>query len=55
MTVGKIADLVLLEADPLGGIRNTRCIDAVVVGGRLIARPELKALLTRRRWRPSTH
>jgi imidazolonepropionase-like amidohydrolase len=33
---GKLADLILLEADPLADIRNTRRIAAVVAGGRLI-------------------
>ena len=32
---GKLADLVLLDADPLRDIRNTRLIRAVVAGGRL--------------------
>jgi imidazolonepropionase-like amidohydrolase len=34
--VGKLADLVLLDADPLADIRNTAKIDAVVVRGELI-------------------
>jgi hypothetical protein len=34
--VGKAADLVLLEADPLADIRNTRRIGAVVLGGRVV-------------------
>ena len=42
---GKRADLVLLDADPLADIRNTRRIRAVVVGGELIERPELDAML----------
>jgi len=42
---GKIADLVLLDANPLAEIGNTRKINAVVVGGRLIARPELDKML----------
>lgn len=32
---GKVADLVLLEADPLADIRNTRRIGAVVIHGEL--------------------
>jgi hypothetical protein len=32
---GKIADLVLLDADPLSDIRNTRRISAVIANGRL--------------------
>ena len=34
---GKIADLVLLDADPLQDIRNTRRIAAVVAGGKFLA------------------
>ena len=33
---GKIADLVLLGANPLLDIRNTRRVEAVVANGRLI-------------------
>jgi len=33
---GQIADLVLLDADPLADIRNTRAIRAVLVRGRLL-------------------
>jgi imidazolonepropionase-like amidohydrolase len=32
---GKLADLVLLDADPLADIRNTRKIRAVIKGGRV--------------------
>lgn len=42
---GKIADLVLLEANPLADINNTRKIAAVVLGGKLILKPELKEML----------
>src|SRR5882762_8687471 len=41
---GKVADLVLLDADPLTDIRNTRKIDAVVMGGKLFAKAKLNAL-----------
>jgi hypothetical protein len=41
---GKIADLVLLEANPLEEISNTRRISAVVLRGRLISKAELKIL-----------
>ena len=47
--VGKVADLVLLEADPLKDIRNTQKINAVVLGGRLYARQDLDAMLERAR------
>jgi len=41
---GKVADLVLLDADPLADIRNTRKIDAVVMGGKVFAKAKLSAL-----------
>jgi imidazolonepropionase-like amidohydrolase len=43
--IGKRADLVLLEGDPLVDIRNTRRIVAVVANGRLFDRSALDALL----------
>jgi hypothetical protein len=42
---GRTADLVLLEADPLEDIRNTTRIAAVVVGGRLLPKAALEAML----------
>lgn len=42
---GKIADIVLLDADPLTDIRNTRRIFAVVQAGRLFTRADLDELL----------
>ena len=42
---GKLADLVLLEANPLDDIRNTEKISAVVVNGRLVAKSELQTIL----------
>ena len=42
---GKIADLVLLEANPLDDIRNTERIRAVVANGRFLSRPVLDSLL----------
>jgi hypothetical protein len=43
---GKWADLVLLDANPLDDIRNTRRIYAVVCRGRLLLRPDLQRLLS---------
>jgi len=43
---GKIADLVLLEANPLEDIRNTTKINSVVLNGRLLDRKALDQLLT---------
>ncbi len=42
---GKIADLVLLAANPLENIGNSRKIDAVVVNGRLFPKAELQKML----------
>ncbi len=41
----KIADLVLLDQNPLDDILNTKTINAVVADGRLFKRPELDAML----------
>jgi imidazolonepropionase-like amidohydrolase len=43
---GRLADLVLLDADPLHDIRNTRRIRGVVRDGRYLDRAALDALLT---------
>jgi adenine deaminase len=45
IAVGKRADLVLLDADPLADIANTRRIRAVLLNGRLYDRARLDALL----------
>jgi imidazolonepropionase-like amidohydrolase len=45
LAAGKIADILLLDADPLSDIRNTRRIFAVVQAGRLFTRAELDELL----------
>jgi imidazolonepropionase-like amidohydrolase len=42
---GMLADLVLLDANPLADIRNTRRIAAVVLDGRYLARADLDRLL----------
>lgn len=42
--VGKTADLVLLDSDPLANISNTRKIDAVVLRGHLFSKEELSKL-----------
>jgi hypothetical protein len=44
---GKLADLVLLDADPLRDIRHTRQIAAVVARGRLYTHAQLVSLLAR--------
>ncbi len=47
VTQGKVADLVLLDADPLTDIRNTRRISAVIANGRLFDRAARAQLLKR--------
>ncbi|HEV2992084.1 MAG TPA: amidohydrolase family protein [Candidatus Angelobacter sp.] len=42
---GKLANLVLLDANPLEDIRNTRKIAAVILNGRLLDRAELDQIL----------
>lgn len=42
---GKLADLVLLDANPLEDIRNTQAIAAVVVNGHYLSRAELDKML----------
>jgi imidazolonepropionase-like amidohydrolase len=44
---GKVADLVLLDANPLEDISNTRRISAVVLNGRYLDRRALDELLLR--------
>jgi imidazolonepropionase-like amidohydrolase len=44
---GKLADIVLLEADPLEDIRNTRRIEWVLRSGRLSRPEELTRLVPR--------
>ncbi len=42
---GKMADLVLLDANPLLDISNTKKISGVVVNGRFLSRPALNKML----------
>jgi len=42
---GKLADLILLDANPLADISNTRKINAVVVNGRYLSREFLDKML----------
>ena len=41
LEVGKIADLILLDADPLADIRNTLAIDRVMQRGEWVDRDGL--------------
>jgi imidazolonepropionase-like amidohydrolase len=43
--IGKRADLVLLDGDPLADIRNTARIDAVVVRGRLVEKGQIERII----------
>src|SRR4029077_4135609 len=43
---GKLADLVLLDANPLDDIANTQKIEAVIVNGHYLSRAELDKLLS---------
>ena len=45
VAVGKRADLLLLEGNPLQDIKNTRRIAGVIVGGRYFSRNELNVRL----------
>jgi imidazolonepropionase-like amidohydrolase len=45
ITRGKVADLVLLDADPLTDIRNTRRISLVIANGRVFDAAALAQLL----------
>jgi len=47
VAAGKIADLVLLDGNPLEDIGNTRKISAVVFGGKFFSRASLDEMLTR--------
>jgi imidazolonepropionase-like amidohydrolase len=44
---GRVADMVLLDANPLEDIRNTRKISAVVLGGKYYAPQQLERILAR--------
>jgi imidazolonepropionase-like amidohydrolase len=44
---GQLADLLLLDANPLEDIANTRKIRAVVANGRFFSRADLDAMLRR--------
>ena len=52
--IGKRADLVLLEADPLTDISNTRRIDSVMVRGQLFLRPQVDRIIAAHRAHPRT-
>jgi imidazolonepropionase-like amidohydrolase len=47
--VGKRADLVLLDADPLTDVRNVQRIDAVILRGKLVTRSTIERILAQHR------
>ena len=47
--VGFLADAVLLSANPLEGIQNTRSIEAVIHQGKLLSQAHLNQLVTQQR------
>ena len=46
MEAGKLAELVLIEADPLADIANTTKINMVITGGRVYRKAALDAMLS---------
>jgi imidazolonepropionase-like amidohydrolase len=52
---GKVADLVLLDANPLDDIRNTQKIQAVIVSGRYFSRANLDTILREVKAHASAH
>ena len=47
VSVGNLADRVLLDANPLEYVDHTRRISAVIVNGRYLSRTDLDQLLER--------
>jgi imidazolonepropionase-like amidohydrolase len=45
IAAGQMADILLLGANPLSDIRNTRRIDVIVQAGRIFTRPALDSIL----------
>jgi imidazolonepropionase-like amidohydrolase len=54
VATGKIADLVLLDANPLDDISSTQKIQAVVLNGKLLLRADLDAILADLRTKAAT-
>ena len=52
---GKLADLVLLDANPLDNIENTKHINAVIQDGKLYRRFDLDRLLSEAERLAATH
>ncbi|HXB35658.1 MAG TPA: amidohydrolase family protein, partial [Puia sp.] len=45
VNVGKLADLVVLDDNPLTEIRNTQKINAVIVDGKFISKADIGRML----------
>ena len=45
MEVGKIADMLLLTANPLHDIRHAQAIDTLLLNGRVFQRKDLDAMI----------
>ena len=54
VSVGKIANLVFLDKDPLENIRNTRRIWAVVLDGEVLDRESIENILSASRERAAS-
>jgi imidazolonepropionase-like amidohydrolase len=54
VATGKVADLVLLDGNPLADIANTKRIRAVIQGGRVMNRNALDRLLARAKARAAS-
>jgi imidazolonepropionase-like amidohydrolase len=52
VSVGRVADILILDADPTINIRNTRKINAVISNGSYIDRKEIDAMLARAKANP---
>jgi hypothetical protein len=51
VTAGKLADLVILNDDPLSDISNTQKIDAVIVNGKYLSKSDISSMLAAQRKR----
>ena len=51
IAVGAVADLVLLDDNPLMDIANSRRVHGTMLRGRWVSRPELDSILSRAEWR----
>jgi len=45
VAIGKVADLILLDANPLDYVSNTTKINSVIYGGKIVLRSRLDRML----------